>query len=54
MHASRLLQAVDGQYAVANAPYPPMTTEEVDATFDLPYTRLPHPNTRGRPSRPTR
>ncbi len=48
MHASRLLQAVDGQYAVANAPYPPMTTEEVDATFDLPYTRLPHPKYKGK------
>ena len=27
---------------VVNPPYPPMTTEELDASFDLPYTRVPH------------
>ncbi len=43
IHSQRLLQAVDGVYAVVNPPYPPMTTEELDASFDLPYTRLPHP-----------
>ena len=42
-HAQRLLQAVDGMYVVVNTPYPPMTTEELDASFDLPYTRRPHP-----------
>ena len=36
--------AVGGaRYVVVNPPYPPMTTEELDASFDLPYTRLPHP-----------
>lgn len=48
MHAQRLLQAVDGKYAVVNPPYPPMTTEELDASFDLPYTRLPHPKYKGK------
>lgn len=48
MHAQRLLQAVDGRYAVVNPPYPPMTTEELDASFDLPYTRLPHPKYKGK------
>ena len=43
LHAHRLLQEVDGYYAVVNAPYPPMTTEELDGCYDLPYTRLPHP-----------
>jgi uncharacterized radical SAM protein YgiQ len=43
MHAHRLLQGVDGRFVVVNPPYPPMTTEELDASFDLPYTRLPHP-----------
>lgn len=43
MHAQRLLQEVDGKYAVVNPPFPPMTTEELDASFDLPYTRMPHP-----------
>lgn len=48
MHAQRLLQVVDGKYAVVNPPYPPMTTEELDASFDLPYTRLPHPKYKGK------
>ncbi len=45
IHAHRLLQQVEprGRYAVVNPPYPPMTTAELDASFDLPYTRLPHP-----------
>lgn len=43
VHAQRLLQEVDGMYAVVNPPYPTLTTQELDATFDLPYTRLPHP-----------
>ena len=43
LHAHRLLQEVDGYYAVVNPPYPPMTTEELDCCYDLPYTRLPHP-----------
>ena len=43
MHAQRLIQAVGDKYAVVNPPYPPMTTEELDSSFDLPYTRQPHP-----------
>ena len=43
IHACRLLQKVGNKYVVVNAPYPPMTTKELDASFDLPYTRLPHP-----------
>lgn len=43
MHAQRLIQKVGNLYAVVTPPYPPMTTEELDASFDLPYTRLPHP-----------
>ncbi len=31
-----------------NPMYPPMTTEEIDASFDLPYTRMPHPRYRGK------
>ena len=47
-HAQRLLQKVDGIYAVVNPPNPPMTTNELDASFDLPYTRLPHPKYKGK------
>ena len=32
---------------IVNPPYPPLTTEELDASFDLPYTRLPHPKYKG-------
>ena len=48
MRAQRLLQRVDGRYTVVNPPFPVMTTEELDASFDLPYTRLPHPKYRGK------
>ena len=48
MHAQRLLQKVGNQYVVVNPPYPPMTTEELDASFDLPYTRQPHPKYKGK------
>ena len=54
IHAQRLLQEVDGKYAVVNPPYPPMTTEDLDASFDLPYTRLPHPKYKTNESQPTR
>lgn len=48
MHACRLLQEVDRRFVVVNPPYPPMTTQEIDASFDLPYTRLPHPKYKGK------
>ncbi len=38
-----------GRHTVkVNPMYPPFTTAEVDASFDLPYTRLPHPRYRGK------
>lgn len=41
------LWQVHGKKAIkVNPMYPPMTTEEIDASFDLPYTRLPHPRYR--------
>ena len=48
MHAQRLIQGVSNQFVVVNPPYPPMTTEELDASFDLPYTRQPHPKYKGK------
>ena len=48
VHAQRMIQAVDNKVAVVNPPFPTMTTEELDASFDLPYTRLPHPKYRGK------
>ena len=46
--ASRILQKVGKQTIVVNPPFPPMTEEEMDASFDLPYTRLPHPKYKGK------
>ena len=43
IHAKRILQPIGDRCVVVNPPYPPMTTEELDRSYDLPYTRLPHP-----------
>jgi len=48
MHAHRLIQQTGDCYVIVNPPYPPMSTEELDASFDLPYTRLPHPKYKGK------
>ena len=48
VHAQRMIQPVDGKVVVVNPPFPTMTTEELDASFDLPYTRLPHPKYKGK------
>ena len=48
MHAKRLIQEVGNSCVVVNPPYPPMTTAELDASFDLPYTRMPHPKYKGK------
>lgn len=42
-HANRLLQDVGDYTLYINPPYPTMTEQQIDASFDLPYTRLPHP-----------
>ena len=44
MNGRVLWQRHDGGFWVkVNPMYPPMTTGEIDASFDFPYTRLPHP-----------
>jgi uncharacterized radical SAM protein YgiQ len=43
MKANRLVQKIGEQLLVINPPYPPFSEKEMDASFDLPYTRLPHP-----------
>lgn len=48
MKASRIAQKAGNDYVVINPPYPPMTEKEIDASFDLPYTRLPHPKYKGK------
>jgi len=49
LKARRILQGVNDRILMINPPYPTMLEKEIDASFDLPYTRLPHPkyNKRG-------
>ena len=46
--AARILQHAGNCTVVVNPPYPPMTQGELDMSFDLPYTRLPHPKYKGK------
>ena len=46
--ASRILQKSGKLTVVVNPPYPPLTEAELDRSFDLPYTRLPHPKYKGK------
>lgn len=46
--ARRLIQKVDDKVLVINPPFQTMTEKEIDASFDLPYTRLPHPKYKDR------
>lgn len=46
--AQRILQAVDNRMVVVNPPFPPLTQQELDHSFDLPYTRMPHPKYKGK------
>jgi uncharacterized radical SAM protein YgiQ len=41
--AKRLIQNIGNKRLVVNPPYPPMTSKEIDKSFDLPYLREVHP-----------
>ena len=43
IQARRLIQPVGKQQVVVNPPYPPISQEELDAIYDLPFQYLPHP-----------
>ena len=43
-----LWQKVGNKVIKVNGTNPPMTEHEIDASFDLPYTRLPHPRYNGK------
>ncbi len=49
LKARRIFQVVGEKTLVINPPFPTMTEDEIDASFELPYTRMPHPkyNKRG-------
>lgn len=46
--ASRILQKAGKCTVVVNPPYPLMTEQELDHSYELPYTRLPHPKYKGK------
>ncbi|MDE7343817.1 MAG: YgiQ family radical SAM protein, partial [Muribaculaceae bacterium] len=48
MHGRRMWQATQGRNICINPMLPQMTPEEIDASFDLPYTRYPHPRYKGK------
>ena len=43
IYQTTLVQPVGRQWVVVNPSYPPITTEQLDAIYDLPYTYTPHP-----------
>jgi uncharacterized radical SAM protein YgiQ len=48
MQAATLHEKVADMVVTVNPPYPPMSEQEMDNSFGLPYTRLPHPRYRGK------
>ncbi|MCD8186028.1 MAG: YgiQ family radical SAM protein [Rikenellaceae bacterium] len=43
-----LIEGYGDRTVVVNPPYPPMTEKQLDRTYALPFTRLPHPRYRGK------
>ena len=43
IHAATIVQPVGDRYVVVNPPYPTMSTDELDAIYDLPFQYHPHP-----------
>lgn len=48
INARRIIQKIEDEFLVINPPYPTMTEAEMDTSFDLPYTRMPHPKYKNR------
>lgn len=46
--ARRIIQEAEGIWVVVQPPYQPLTQDELDQAFDLPYTRMPHPKYKGK------
>lgn len=47
-HGKTIWQQTGKKAVKVNCMFPPMTEAEIDASFDLPYTRLPHPRYNGK------
>ena len=52
MHSAALVEPTGNEFVVVNPPYPYLSQQEIDHSFDLPYTRLPHPRYYGKEAIP--
>lgn len=43
-----IVEKTGDEWVVVNPPYPSLSESEIDRSFDLPYTRLPHPRYEGK------
>ena len=48
MEARTLVEPFGDRFVVINPPYPKLSEQELDHSFGLPYTRLPHPRYNGK------
>ena len=48
IHPATIVQPIGKKYVVVNPSYPTMTTEELDAIYDLPFQYHPHPKYKGK------
>jgi uncharacterized radical SAM protein YgiQ len=48
LNANTLIQQVGSMELVVNPPFQPLTSEELDQSYEYPYTRLPHPKYKGK------
>ena len=46
LSTARIFQKIRKETVIINPPYPAMSDEAINAVYDLPYTRLPHPKYR--------
>ena len=51
--ADRISQLVGDKRLIINPPFKTMKEKEIDASFDMPYTRLPHPKYKDRGAIPS-
>ncbi len=48
IEAAKLTQRIGNELLIINPQYAPLTTKELDAIYELPFTRMPHPRYKGK------
>lgn len=51
-HHTRIIEEYNNQYVISNPPFEQLSESEIDLSFDLPYSRLPHPRYKNKPPIP--